>query len=83
MTPQEFRTEINRLYAVALDKGLMSDDVADMAGESRHTMANWILGYAVPASSEARRTAIVAIATGLDRWQEKPAGTTEKGTPNG
>lgn len=62
MTEEEFRGELSRLYAVALDKGLMSDDLAAAAKCSRHTIARWIGGYASPATPEARESVILAVA---------------------
>jgi len=62
-TPEEFRHELNRLYAAATAKKLISDDLASAAKTDRHTFVRWIGGYACPDTSEKREAVLLAIAT--------------------
>jgi hypothetical protein len=64
MTPQEFRDELNRLYAAATAKNLDSYDLAGVVDwTDRHTLVRWIGGYACPETTEERESVLRAIAT--------------------
>lgn len=51
MSAEEFRRELNRLYAEATRQGLLPHDLAEMAKCSRHTLVKWIGGSATPVES--------------------------------